>query len=75
MVFRYVLEELSEQQLLEIDRGDQIANTSVTRYELSDDGRFQLVGFNGVDHLDTDAHDHRDADAPVTEENDVPSPA
>jgi probable phosphoglycerate mutase len=75
MVFRYVLEELSEQQLLEIDRGDQIANTSLTRYELSDDGRFQLVGFNGVDHLDTDADHDRDADAPVTEENDVPSPA
>jgi broad specificity phosphatase PhoE len=69
MVFRYVLEELSEQQLLEIDRGDQIANTSVTRYELSDDGHVQLVGFNGVDHLD------QDAAAPVTEENDVPSPA
>jgi hypothetical protein len=47
----------------------------VTRYELSDDGHFQLVGFNGVDHLDTDGDAHRAADAPVTEENDVPSPA
>jgi 2,3-bisphosphoglycerate-dependent phosphoglycerate mutase len=70
MVFRYVLEELTEAQLLEIDRGDQIANTSVTRYELSD-GRFRLVTFNGVEHLD----DHPDDEAPVTEENDVPSPA
>jgi broad specificity phosphatase PhoE len=70
MVFRYVLEELTEPQLLEIDRGDQIANTSVTRYELSD-GRFRLVTFNGVEHLD----DHPDDEAPVTEENDVPSPA
>jgi len=69
MVFRYVLEELSEQQLLEIDQHDQVANTSVTRYQLIHDGAFRLVGFNGVEHL---AHDQ---DAPVTEENDVPSPA
>ncbi|HEV7871521.1 MAG TPA: histidine phosphatase family protein [Modestobacter sp.] len=69
MVFRYVLEELSEQDLLEIDRHEQIANTSVTRYELAGDGRFELVTFNGVDHLD------QDAEAPVTKENDVPSPA
>ena len=69
MVFRYVLEELSEEQLLEIYRHDQVANTSVTRYQLSDDGAFRLVGFNGVEHL---AHAQ---DAPVTEENDVPSPA
>jgi broad specificity phosphatase PhoE len=71
MVFRYVLEELSEQQLLEIDRHEQVANTSVTRYELTDGGAFRLATFNGVEHLD----DHPDADAPVTEENDVPSPA
>ena len=69
MVFRYVLEELSEQQLLEIDRHEQVANTSVTRYEL-DGSAFELVTFNGVDHLE-----HPDTDAPVTEENDVPSPA
>ena len=69
MVFRYVLEELSEQQLLDIDRAEQVANTSVTRYELADDGSFRLVAFNGVEHLDSPQ------DAPVTEENDVPSPA
>jgi broad specificity phosphatase PhoE len=69
MVFRYVLEELSEPQLLEIDRREQVANTSLTRYELADDGSFRLAGFNGVEHLDS-PHD-----APVTEENDVPSPA
>jgi probable phosphoglycerate mutase len=75
MVFRYVLEELSEAQLLEIDRHEQVANTSLTRYELSDDGRFRLVDFNGVHHLDADADAGRNTDAPVTEENDVPSPA
>ena len=69
MVFRYVLEELSEPQLLEVDRTEQVANTSVTRYELTDDGAFRLVDFNGVAHLDAAG------DAPVTEENDVPSPA
>ncbi|WP_369139186.1 histidine phosphatase family protein [Modestobacter versicolor] len=69
MVFRYVLEELSESQLLEIDRHEQIANTSVTRYEQSDGGAYRLVAFNGVDHLGSPE------DAPVTEENDVPSPA
>jgi broad specificity phosphatase PhoE len=69
MVFRYVLEELSEAQLLDIDRHEQVANTSVTRYELSDGGAFRLVDFNGVEHLDSLQ------DTPVTEENDVPSPA
>jgi broad specificity phosphatase PhoE len=67
MVFRYVLEELSEQQLLDIDRHEQVANTSVTRYERTGDGEFRLADFNGVGHL-------QDA-APLTEENDVPSPA
>jgi broad specificity phosphatase PhoE len=69
MVFRYVLEELTEQQLLQIDRHEQVANASVTRYQLADDGSFRLVDFNGVAHLE-DLQD-----APVTEENDVPSPA
>jgi hypothetical protein len=69
MVFRYVVEELAESQLLEIDRSDQVANTSLTRYERGDDGLWQLTEFNGVAHL-------APADeAPVTEESDVPSPA
>jgi broad specificity phosphatase PhoE len=64
MVFRYVLEELSEQQLLEIDRHDQIANASLTRYETGPDGGLQLVRFNALDHLEA-------ADTHVTEEPDV----
>jgi probable phosphoglycerate mutase len=72
MVFRYVLEELSEPELLEIDRGEPVANTSVTRYVREDDGSVRLLEYNSVSHLAADKHD---AGAPVTEENDVPSPA
>lgn len=69
MVFRYVLEDLTETDLLDIDRGHQVANTSVTRYHRAATGAFRLEEFNGVDHLAGD----RTPD--VTEENDVPSPA
>jgi broad specificity phosphatase PhoE len=60
MVFRYVLEGLTEQQLLEIDGQERVANTSVTRYERQD-GELRLVRFNAVDHLAGE-------DADVTEE-------
>jgi broad specificity phosphatase PhoE len=69
MVFRYVVEELTESQLLEIDRIEQVANTSLTHYERGDDGLWQLAGFNDVTHLESAPQ------APVTEEDDVPSPA
>jgi len=69
MVFRYVLEDLTETDLLDIDRGHQVANTSVTRYHRDAEGAFRLEEFNGVAHLAGD----RTPD--VTEENDVPSPA
>jgi broad specificity phosphatase PhoE len=62
MVFRYVLEELSEQQLLVVDREEQIANASLTRYERDADGNLGLVAFNEVDHLTPQA---------VTEEPDA----
>ncbi len=63
MVFRYVLEELTEQELLAVDRQEQVANASVTRYETGADGSLQLTAFNVVDHL-VGAED-------VTEEPDV----
>jgi broad specificity phosphatase PhoE len=50
MVFRYVLEDLTEAELLAVDRQIQVANASVTRYEAGADG-LELAGFNGVDHL------------------------
>jgi broad specificity phosphatase PhoE len=56
MVFRYVLEELTEQELLEVDRHERIANTSVTRYACID-GELRLEQFNGVDHLAAEDED------------------
>jgi broad specificity phosphatase PhoE len=64
MVFRYVLEELSEQELLAVDKSEQVANASVTRYETGADGGLELVAFNVVEHLVTEDED-------VTEEPDV----
>jgi broad specificity phosphatase PhoE len=54
MVFRYVLEGLSERELLEIDDDVQIANASFTRYEPDDEGHLVLRAFNCVDHLETE---------------------
>lgn len=51
MVFRYVLEELTEQELLAVDREEQVANASLTRYAREASGSFRLVAFNEVDHL------------------------
>ncbi|MCW2579821.1 MAG: Broad specificity phosphatase PhoE [Blastococcus sp.] len=65
MVFRYVLEELSEQELLAADKEEQVANASVTRYETGADGELELVAFNAVEHLTDAAED-------VTEEPRVP---
>ncbi|MGY1635798.1 histidine phosphatase family protein [Geodermatophilus sp. SYSU D00742] len=64
MVFRYVLEELTEQELLAVDRDQQVANASLTRYEADADGCLRLAAFNEVDHLIAEAE-------PVTEEPDA----
>jgi broad specificity phosphatase PhoE len=64
MVFRYVLEGLTEQQLLEIDENEQVANASVTRYDATPDGAWELTTFNAVEHLIDEAED-------VTEEPDA----
>lgn len=68
MVFRYVLEELTEQELLSVDREEQVANASLTRYEREESGAFRLVAFNEVDHLVAEDED-------VTEEPDAVEPA
>ncbi len=64
MVFRYVLEELTEQELLAVDKQEQVANASVTRYETRTDGELALVAFNVVEHLVAEDED-------VTEEPDA----
>jgi broad specificity phosphatase PhoE len=64
MVFRYVLEELTEQELLAVDRDEQVANASLTRYEMNAAGELELVSFNTVDHL-------VERDEEVTEEPDA----
>ena len=63
MLFRYVLEDLDEAQLLEIDAANQIANTAVTRYEWSPSG-MRLAIFNDTSHL---------TPADTTEASDVPA--
>ena len=64
MVFRYVLEELTEQQLLAVDRAQQVANASLTRYEMNAAGDLVLAEFNAVGHLVAQDED-------VTEEPDA----
>jgi len=60
MSFRYVLEGLDEQRLLEIDRTSRVANASLTVYERGPDG-LELARFGDTDILDR-------ADAGVTRE-------
>jgi len=62
MVFRYVLEGLTEQELLAVDKEEQVANASLTRYEVDGSGELKLVAFNEVEHLE---------DEDVTEEPDA----
>ncbi len=50
MLFRYVLDELDEGALLDLDRQVQIANTAVTTYRFAE-GRAELVAFNDSSHL------------------------
>ena len=57
MVFRYVLEELTEQELLAVDREQQVANASLTRYERDADGGFRLIAFNEVEHIEAEDED------------------
>jgi broad specificity phosphatase PhoE len=62
MSFRYVLEGLTEQELLEIDAETQIGNASMTCYRRGEEG-YELVAF-----ADTTAVGSADVDADVTHE-------
>jgi len=66
MVCRYVLEGLDEQELMELDKREQIANASLTRYDADPRGGWVLREFNHVDHILVEDED-------VTEEPDVGS--
>jgi broad specificity phosphatase PhoE len=68
MVCRYVLEGLDEQELMALDKREQIANASLTRYDADPHGGWVLRQFNHVDHILVEDED-------VTEEPDVASAA
>jgi 2,3-bisphosphoglycerate-dependent phosphoglycerate mutase len=67
-VFRYLLERLSEEQVLAIDRAEELANCSVTAFELDPTigrhGGMKLVRWNDVSPL-------RAVGEPVTREPDA----
>jgi probable phosphoglycerate mutase len=66
LCFRYVLEQLNEQQILQIDREAELANCSLTSYELDHQrGVLALRHYNLVAPLEEHG-------APVTTEPDVP---
>jgi probable phosphoglycerate mutase len=52
-LFRYVLEELTEQELLRLDKAEQIANTAVTTYRF-EAGTAVSVVHNDSSHLPAD---------------------
>jgi broad specificity phosphatase PhoE len=67
--FRYLLERMTEEQILALDRAKEIANCSVTSYEFNPRagrrGKLQLQLYNFVAPLE-------EAGAPVTTKPDVP---
>jgi broad specificity phosphatase PhoE len=64
MNFRYVLEGLTEAEILEIDGGERLGNCSVTRYCRQADGSLALERFNDVEPIRSSAE-------PVTKEEPV----
>jgi broad specificity phosphatase PhoE len=51
MNFRYVLESLTEADVMRIDSGPPLANCSVTTYRQDHSGALELVSFNDVEAL------------------------
>jgi broad specificity phosphatase PhoE len=72
LCFRYLLEKMTEEEILRIDAEKDVANCSVTDYrfvrEASGHGAMALRSYNFVAPLE-------DASAPVTREPDVPTAA
>ena len=67
LLVRYVLERMTEQEVLDVDRQGDVANCSVTAY-VREHGRLALLTYNDVGHLETSAAD-------VTAESDLPRAA
>jgi broad specificity phosphatase PhoE len=67
--FRYLLERMTEEQILALDRAQEIANCSITSYEFTEHlgrrGKLALNLYNFVAPLE-------EADTPVTTKPDVP---
>jgi broad specificity phosphatase PhoE len=53
MAFRYLLESLTEEELLRIDGSTPLANCSLTTYRPTDGGDLRLVTYGDVEHLET----------------------
>ena len=52
MAFRYLLESLTEEELLRIDGDTPLGNCSRTHYRPTGDGRLELISYGDVDHLE-----------------------
>lgn len=63
LLVRYIVEGMTEEEILAIDASGDVANCSVTSYRL-EDGRLALVAYNETTHLE-------EQDAEVTAEPDV----
>jgi probable phosphoglycerate mutase len=63
LIARYVLEDMTEQEVLDVDRSERLANTAVTRFEAVG-GSWRLVAYNDAGHLD-------DRGVPETDEPDA----
>lgn len=50
-VLRYVIEHLSEREILDIDHAARFHNGGVTAYAADGDGVLRLVAHDGIDHL------------------------
>lgn len=69
LCLRYVIEQLTEEEILAIDREGDVANCSITEYRLNAGGTLELVRYNSVDHI------RRAPEAVVTAEADKPQAA
>lgn len=52
LCLRYVIEQLTEEDILAIDKAGDVANCSVTEYRLTSEGRLGLVRYNAIEHIE-----------------------